>query len=364
MQTDIQLKSYKYQLRLNKSQRVIVDRWISGTRYIYNIALQTKVWAWEGARVSLSCYDLQKQLTEVRSVFDWVNEIPRDVCNMVLERLDAAYKSFFTNIKNKVKTEVRYAGRLRWNSINFKSCKYAGGMIFQLPKLGKVRIENDLVPDGAECRTCTISRKDGKYYLSVAFKMPIEQLPKTGKSIGIDVGLAYFSADSDGNTFNLPYDLKRHEARLRILNRAIARRKKGSIRRNEALRQRRKLYDKISQQRNHFLHEITNYYVSNYDLICVENLKVKNMVKNKNLSKSILNSCWSNFRRILEYKAKWYGKKIVAVMPHFTSQMCNLCGHTEADNRKSQSVFLCLNCGHSENADINAAKNILKAAGV
>lgn len=353
--------SYIYQLRLNTEQKQRIDSWINISRYLYNVALRVKMWAWESAKVNVSCYDLQKQITEVRNEPElaWVADLPSEVCTTTTERLDKAYKSFFSNIKNKTKTrQPKFAKRSEYQSINFKRIKYCGGYKFALPKIGALRIENDFIPPG-NTRTATIRKRNDKYYLSVVFECEQNLIQKTGKSVGIDVGIAYFCADSSGKFFETPLQLKPFEQRLRVLSRKLSRQKKGSNRRRETIMQINKHYQKTVNIRKHFLHQVSNYYIQNYDNIVIEDLRVKNMVKNTKLSKYILSASWASFATMLEYKCKRYGKNLIRVAAQYTSQTCNECGHVEKENRK-KLVFECKQCGHKAHADTNAAKNILK----
>lgn len=357
MAADVIIKTRKYRLKLNALQRQTIDAWINTCRWVYNCCLQRRQDAFKEKGIKLTAYDLQKKITEVRQVVPDVQAVPAECLCIVTEQLDVAYQKFF-----KGGGYPKFKGKAFFNSIGFKRLKYKNET-FLIPKLGRVRIFKDTVLDG-EIRTARITKDGEKYFLCVQYRMPKVVYEATGKSVGIDVGIAKLTSDSDGKTYDNQQWFVKSQARLRILQRKLARQKKGGSNWHKTKELINKLHKKISARREHYLHHISNYYVNNYDNIAIEDLQVKNMVKNSKLAKHIQSCGFGKLRLQLEYKAAWKGRKIVAVSPNYTSQQCSECGFIDADNRKSQKDFVCLQCGHKENADINAAKNILKKSGV
>ena len=368
-----------YRLKLNKVQTGTLETWIKVSRLLYNELIETErlhytISATTGDKRHLSAFDLQKRVTDLRQHpdYEWVKSLPYEVCETATERVAAAYDKYFDNLKEWKKKGCDGEKRPKppspkkfafFRSIAFKNIKHHSGYAFKIPKLGLAKIYADWVPDNSDVRRAVIRERNGKYYLSVSYEVPAKsQLPKTGKYIGLDVGITKAVTDSEGKTYCKPIVLSEFENKLRVLGRQKSRRKIGSIRRKQSVLAINKMYQKATNIRTHFLHDIANYYISNYDFIAVEDLQVANMVKNKKLAKHILNISWSKLFNILKYKCEWYGKKFVKVHPQYTSQSCSNCGHCEPENRKTQAKFCCIACGHTENADVNAAKNILQLA--
>ena len=348
-------KTYKYRLRLSKNQVEMLDNWINTSRAIYNVALETKINAFQTHKVSLSKFDLMKQLTECRNEFEWVNSVPSQTLQDVVERMDKAYQSFF-----KGGGFPRFARKDRYNSLTFKSVKQISDCVFKLPKIGTVTIFKDRQPKGT-LRRATITKENNKYYISILTMQ--EQNPislPSDSQVGIDVGLVYFATLSTGKHINNPRHTKRYEKQLRIDSRSLARKMKGSNSRAKQKLKVQKLHTKIHNCRKDFIHKQSSFIVNNFSLIAVEDLKVKNMIKFGHLAKHINDASWSELFSQLEYKSDWYGNTFVKVEPKYTSQTCSNCGHVDSDSRISQSKFVCTNCGFSENADINASKEILK----
>lgn len=348
------IRTYKYKLKLTKVQQETVNSWIGACRVVYNLALETKIEAYKKG-VNLSCYDLIKQLPQLRSEIEWIKDTPAVSLQNAIERLDSAYKSFF-----KGGGFPKWAKKGKYNSLLFKQgVSVKEPNVFKLPKLGKVRVFKDRMPNG-KIKTATIIKEMNGYYLSVTFEAETQNLYPTNENqvVGIDMGISYFCIDSNGVFKENIRTTKKYEKQLRVANRSLARKKKGS---NSWCKQAKaigKLHSKIARVRKDYLHKVSLEYVKNNSLIVVEDLKVQNMIKNKKLSKHIADASWSMFFDMLSYKSILYQKEFVKVNPQYTSQTCNSCGGVDKANRLSQSKFKCVECGHEENADENAAKNI------
>jgi putative transposase len=207
---------------------------------------------------------------------------------------------------------------------------------------------------------CRIAHRPSGWFLQAVCESVPQPLPATGKAVGLDFGIKHLVADSDGNKVDNPCKLQKALKRLRKAQRRLARRKKGSKRHKKAARLVARQHERIANQRKDSLHKVARKYVNAYDTIVVEDLQVNNMARNGQLSRAIADASWSMLRSLIEVKAACAGRRVVAVRPHFTSQRCSSCGKM-VEKSLSVRTHVC-GCGYVDDRDINAAKNILKAA--
>lgn len=345
-------KTYKYKLKLTKAQEATINQWIGTCRFVYNLALETKMTAWQKG-VSLSKYNLQRQLPSLKDI-DWIKAVPAQCFEDVTDRLEYAYQSFFRG-----GGFPKWAKKGLYNSITFRTIKQTEKG-FILLKIREVKVFNNRKIEG-KIKTATIKKEHNGYYISVSFESQSENRYPTNENqvVGLDMGLRYFLADSNGQFVENPKHYKNYEAKLRVKNRALARKKKGSNGFKKAKSELNRLHAKITNVRKDFLHKVSTQYVRNNSLIVCENLKIANMMKFGSLPKHISDAGWGYFFEMLDYKCRFYEKTFVQVKPHYTSQTCNACGYIAKENRVTQSIFKCVQCGYGENADHNAALNIL-----
>ncbi len=373
------VKTYQYKLRnLSATQTHRLNSWIGACRFVYNLALETKQHAYKAYGVNLSRFDLDKQLVALKEV-DWIKDIPSQSTQDVLQRLDKAYQSFF-----KGGGFPKWAKKGKYNSITFKSIhrnKCEAGR-FVLPKLGEVKtFYSREIPKEAKLKRATVIKKLDGFYISIMFSTPV-QVPQynpnsDNQAVGIDWGVTHFATTSDGEHIANPKVLEQFQRQLRIEQRSLSRKKKGGNNFKKQARRLSKLQAKITRIRNDFQHKVSSDLLRRSSFVGVENLKVRNMsrsakgniekpgknVKAKSgLNRVILDAAPSMFLDKLEYKAAWQGKTFVKVNPKHSSQTCSSCGHVDKNNRRSQAIFVCTSCGHQDNADVNAAKNILARA--
>lgn len=347
------IKTYKYKLKLSKNQSALIDNWIGTCRFIYNLALETKITAYKSG-VSLSKYDLMKQLVELKDI-DWIKSVPSQTLQDVIDRLDLTYQNFF-----KGGGFPKWAKKGEYNSIKFKSINKISDYVFNIPKIGNVTIFKDRIISG-ELKNATIIKENNAYYICIAVGVESKNMYPVNDNqiIGLDMGISYFLVDSNGNYIENPRTTKKYERILRIKSRSLSRKKKGGAGFLKTKKELNNLHLKIANTRTDFLHKISFQYVKNNSLIVCEDLKVNNMIKFGNLSKHIADVSWSNFFSMLNYKSLFYEKDFIKINPKYTSQKCNHCGFIAKENRISQSKFKCIKCGHEDNADLNASKNIL-----
>jgi len=358
------LKTYRYRIYPNNRQKQIIDQTIELCRYLYNCGLEHRILAYRQRRASVYAYQQINELPGIKEVFPDYKNIYSQVLQDVLRRLDKTFSSFFRRVKTGEKPGFpRYKGENRYHSFTYPQPQEnmipANGKVY-LPKIGKVKIKLHREIPG-NIKTVTVTRRNGKYYACFTVEVESVLLPKTGRTVGIDVGVSAFVATSDGLLVQSPQTYRKAEKSLKTLQREVSRRKKGSNRRRKSVQKLASVHEKIANQRKDIAHKTARYLVNNYDLIAHEDLQIKNMVKNHHLAKSIQDSGWGMFFDILAYKAEEAGKQVVKVNPHNTSQICSGCGHI-VKKTLAVRIHKCPHCGLELDRDINAARNILAAA--
>lgn len=372
------VKTYKFKLKPNSFTEGKFTSWINTCRAVYNLALETKIYAYRAHKFSLTKYGLIKQLPGLKKEFDWIKDVPSQSLQNVVERMDKAYQSFF-----KGGGFPRWAKKGKYRSVLFKQGVKLSPTHITLPKIGKVRYFNSQqLPKNPKIKTATVVKEVDGFYISLSVEEPTKPKHSNPQSdnqaVGIDVGVKLFYALSNGEVKENPKVLKSFEKELRKAQRSLSRKQKRSKNWYKQLQKVQKTHLKANRARMDFSHKCSSGLIANFGKIVVEDLKLKNMTKSpkgdngnpgKNvkqksgLNRAILDVGIGGFFRQLEYKSEWYGRDFVKVGPKHTSQTCNVCNHRSKENRRSQSNFECKNCGHKENADINAAKNILARAG-
>ena len=359
------IRTYKYRLYPNKSQSESLDEMLAQHRYAYNRALGLRIMAYKEFGVSLSAYDQCKLLKGMRR--KKLSRIPAHSFQNTLKRLDKSYKSFF----RRVKSGQEKAGFPRFKSYHrFKSFVFVydiGATVVNTGVKHKLRIQNiGLVntkwhrelPEGAEPKCLIVKRSSsGKWYVCVQFKYEKHIPKRETKTVGIDVGLSHLVATSDGEFFDSPKYYRTSQKKLRVIQRRVSKRKKGSIRRRKAVKLLAIQHEYIANQRLDFIHKVSRQLVNNYSHIALEKLPLRFMTKNKHLAKTTHDVAIGKFRELLCYKAEEAGGMVVFVNPKDTSQMCSNCGCIV---KKGLSIRThnCPHCGFVEDRDVNAAINI------
>lgn len=359
-------KTFKYRLMPTPAQAHVLETVLWRCRELYNAGLEERKLAWEKCGVSVNFAMQSAQLPGIKEVRPEYRDLNAQVLQDVLHRLDKAFQAFFRRVKaGEQPGYPRFQGKDRYNSFAYPQVGEHGsaaldGGILSLSKIGRIPMRLHRPLQGTP-KTVTISKEaDGWYACISCAEVPAEPLPLTGQETGIDVGLKVFLITADGQIIENPRQYRKAEKQLAKAQRCVSRRKKGSKRRRKAVKLLARKHQKVKRQRSDFHHKTALYLLRTYDVIYLEDMQVRNMVRNRHLAKSISDAGWAQFRTILTSKAAYAGKWVVAVPAQYTSQDCSGC---EERVPKSLSVrtHVCPSCGLVMDRDENAALNILRA---
>ncbi len=360
-------KTFKYKLKPTPEQERELERVVMVCRWLYNTALEQRIFLYRQRGISCSQYEQEAELKDLRAEMPDYAAIHSHILQDVLARLNKTYQAFFRRIQRggggKKPGFPRFQGRERWHSFTYK--EFGNGarldngflVLSKIGCIGRIAVRWSRPIKGTP-KTVTISREaDGWYVCISCADVPAQPLPTTGQETGIDLGLESFATLADGTMIHNPRCYRRAERRLKTAQRKVARRKKGSNRRRKAVKLLAKAHQTVKRQRQDFQHKTALTLVQQYDTIYHEDLQVANMVQNHHLAKSIAGAGWSGFLTILALKAACAGKRVVAANPAYTSQTCSGCG-VIVDKGLSVRWHACPDCGTSLHRDHNAAKNI------
>lgn len=342
------IRTYSYKLYNNNHYQKKFDRWVGVCRLTFNTAKELKDYVYKTTGKGISKYDMMKQLPEFKKDFEWIQEVNSQTLQSVIERLYDAYDKFF-----KGGGYPKWASRKRYKSFKFKQNVKRTDKGFKLPKFGEVKVFNNERTFEGEIKCADLIRKADGLYINVVVEQEDTKKADSQGRVGIDIGISYFCVTSDGVYIDNPKYLEKQLKKLRVEQRSLSRKKKGSKRREKQVKKVLRLHKKVTDARKDFLHKISTQLARGYKDIAIEDLKISKMVRDKDFSKHILDCGWGTFFGMLEYKSN-----VTRVNPKNTSRECSKCGYVDKNNRKTQSSFKCLSCGHEENADHNAAKVI------
>ena len=361
----IRQKTYKFRLYPNLEQRIFFAKTFGCSRFIWNQMLADRIAHYEETGESL-----KNTPAQYKDEFPWLREVDSLALANVCLNLNDAYKRFFQSkfgfpkFKSK-KTAQSYKTYSQKGLITILNGKV------KLPKVGWVKLKLHRQPKGV-IKSATISKTaTGKYFVSILCEEKILPLPKTDSNLGIDLGLENFAILSTGEKISNPKFLTSLSKKLAKEQKVLSRRgllaKKKGVKLSESSNYQKqklkvaRLHEKIANQRRYFLHKLSTNLIKNHDVICIEDLASRNLMKNHRLARAIGDVSWSEFVRQLHYKADWYEKKIVTISRWFpSSQLCSSCGVRSGKKPLSIREWTCESCDTHHDRDINASLNILK----
>lgn len=349
------LKGLKYRIYPTEPQKELIAKHIGCSRFVYNLALETKNVAYLGYKHNFSPFDLIKQLPELKQECDWLKEVNSQSLQQSIQNMDIAFKKFFKG-----------AGFPKFKS------KHKGKQSFSVPQ--NIIVENNLLiipkfKEGIEIvlhreikgtlKSATISvTPTGKYFVSILvdtnIEMPVKALIAESTTIGVDLGIKDFAITSNGEVFENFKNLQKAQSKLKYVQRKYSENKGKRTKQRLAL-----LHEKVVNKRKDFLHKTSTKLIRENQTICLEDLAVSNMVKNHNLAQAINDVSWSTFVSMLEYKADWYGKNILRIGRFApSSKTCSCCGYINKELTLKDREWTCPKCKSILDRDVNAAINI------
>lgn len=352
------LIAYKYRLYPNKTQQTLLNKTMGCVRYYWNQQVAI-----------FKTYDKEtnpkpefKTSTELRNETEWMLEVSA----AAIQQKEIDFKEYKKQLFNKSrKKKIGFPSFKKKNnrqSFRLPNQKFKIiGKKIQLEKIGKVKMIIDRELPQGKLMSVTISKNpSGQYFASILIETEIIHKVKTNKEVGIDLGIKTFSTQSDGVEINNPKFLNKNQIKLRRMQQHFSRKQKGSNRKNKCRLKIAKLHQKITNQRDWFLHNYSASLINNYDTIFIEDLNVSGMLKNHCLAGAISDVSWSKFTSMLSYKAEWYGKDVVKVSRFFASSKTCECGVKNDNLKLSDREWVCEACGLLNSRDLLAANNILK----
>ena len=357
-------RAYQFRFYPTPEQKVILARTFGCTRFAYNHMLHQRTEAWFERQERMGYHESSAALTALKKTEEhaWLNEVSSVPVQQALRHLQTAFTNFFAERtkypkftqKNGRQSAAYTMNAFRWDGAALKLAKMDEPLAIRWSRA---------IPKDAKLTTVTVSKDTaGRYHVSMLCDDVVSARPDVAGKIGIDLGLTHFAILSNGEKIAAPNVFRKNEVKLAKLSRRLAKKQKGSANRRKAKLKVARMHARTADSRRDFLHKLSTRLINENQVIAIESLSVKNMQKNRCLSKSISDAGWSEFRRQLEYKAKWYGRTLIGIDRWYpSSKRCSDCGHTVAKMSLRTRAWTCTECESIHDRDINAARNVLAA---
>ncbi len=350
-------KAFKYELDLNNVQRTACLKHAGASRWAFNFGLRRKKEAYAAGHKTPTAIDLHRELNALKATeIPWMYEVSKCAPQEALRNLDRAFVNFFEKRSRFPKFKSRKRGI---GSFRLTGSISVNGNTVQLPRLGVLRLKEESAVVG-KTLSATVSERAGRWFVSIQVETSIVVPDNQGPAVGVDLGITKLAALSDGCVFENPKAYRRKLNVLKLAQRIVARRHKGSKRRERAKRRVANLHYRIANIRSDTIHKMTPFIAMTYGVVGIEDLNVRGMAKNHCLAGAVSDAAFGEVRRQLEYKCQWYGSKLVVhdrFMP--SSKTCSRCGEIKDSLPLSDRTFRCDGCGHEQDRDLNAAINLL-----
>lgn len=365
------IRTYQFRLKPTKKHIREFERWLGVCRLIYNMALEIKDGWYKKRNINITKCELQKQITDIRKGWEWIGNINCQTQQDVIDRLFMAYDSFFRRIKErnqgkKIKVGFpKFAKKHKFVSFGFKQDVklHFNTNTISLPKIGKIKFRKSRDIIGDIVHTRVIKKADG-WYILIVTKLQVDQLPAPkpqNKYIANDLGLIHLIVDSKGYKIPTPKYYRNNERKLRILQRAMSRKKKGSNNYKKIKNRFANQHKIIADSRKDILHKLSSKMVNENQVIAFEDLNIAGMVRNHHLSKSILDAGWGMLMGMTKYKTEWYGRTMVKLNRWYpSSKKCSTpkCDYIADEMPLNIRIWTCPQCNTVHDRDENAGKNL------